>query len=43
MNYGFHLLFVMVMLGLIVKKPTWKFWFGVSMTMAVFMLYNWKF
>jgi len=41
MKYDFQLLFLLIGIGLISKRLTWKGWFGVALMIFVWMMFNW--
>lgn len=42
MKYDLQLLLLFLALGLWSKKLTWRGWFGVGLTVFVWIMYSWK-
>ena len=43
MRYDVHLIFIMIAIGLIFRKISWKGWFGISLIILAWMALNlWK-
>lgn len=43
MKYDIQLIFTFVAFGLLLRKPTWKAWFAISLVVLSWMMFNiWK-
>jgi hypothetical protein len=41
MKYDFQMLFLMIGIGLVSKKPGWRTWFFIALFVGAWILFNW--
>ena len=41
MKYDLQLLFLLLLIGLLTRKLSWRGWFGVSLLVFGWMMFNW--